>query len=92
VVGEAADAAEVQMLVRTTHPHMLLLEWSLPGANPTTLIPQLKQLARLTIIVVSSDPFVLSEAEKAGADGVISKADSPDKLLILLRSLIGKSE
>ena len=83
VVGEAANAEELFVQVQATRPDLLLLDWELPGLQPTNpLLPALRALCpRLSVIALSGRPEVYREALAAGADAFVSKGDPPERLL-----------
>ena len=82
VIGEAADAASAQKLVKDRLPDVLVLDLQMPGAEPTSDIPRLRELAPQTAIVVltmRSDPRKARDLLRAGAAGYVLKqaADQP---------------
>jgi DNA-binding NarL/FixJ family response regulator len=87
VAAEAANATELLLLLKTTHPDVVLLEWGLPGANTADLMHQLGTTSTLTIIAIGNDPAHAREALTAGVSAFIYKGDAPEKLLAILRNL-----
>ena len=83
VVGEAAKAEDLLAQVGATRPDLLLLDWELPGLQPTNpLLPALRALCpRLSVIALSGRPEMCRAALAAGADAFVSKGDPPERLL-----------
>jgi DNA-binding NarL/FixJ family response regulator len=82
VVGEAAEARELLEQIEAGRPELVLLDWELPGLKFMDLMPRLRQhCPDLKIIVLSSRPEANKSALSAGADGFVSKGDSPERLL-----------
>jgi DNA-binding NarL/FixJ family response regulator len=88
VVGEAADASELESQACALKPDLVLFEWELPGRPPGAVLSELRTVAPRPRIVVLSQR---SESEKvalaSGADAFVSKAKEPDALLTVLRSM-----
>lgn len=96
VVAEASDCHELLTLFRIIQPDILLLEWELPGMQPSALMQILRARGACVmsdnmmsaIIVLGGRPEMRSEALGAQADGFVYKGDPPDELIHLLRTLI----
>lgn len=76
VIGEAADAAGAQKLARDRRPDVLVLDLQMPGAEPATDVPRLREEVPDTAIVVltmQSDPRRARELLRAGAAGYVLK-------------------
>jgi DNA-binding NarL/FixJ family response regulator len=91
VVAETADATRLPALIQASHPDLLLLEWPPPGANTSHLLDQLRSVTSIPLIAVGSDPYMIGEALQAGAARFICKADSPEKLIHTIRSVVEES-
>lgn len=92
VIGEAADAASAQKLVRDRLPNVLVLDLQMPGADPGTDIPRLRELAPGTAIVVltmRSDPRKARDLLRAGAAGYVLKQAADRKLTEAIRIAAG---
>jgi DNA-binding NarL/FixJ family response regulator len=86
VMGEAAEAADVLSQVEEACPDLVLLDWDLPGSRPTDLLAALRSICPdLVVTVLSSRPGRRRLALSAGADAFVSKGDSPELLLAVLR-------
>ena len=84
VVGEADTRTEVMRQLQRLNPHLLILDWELPGL----LAGDIQEvIAGLTVIALSSNPKARKNALEAGVYAFASKVDPPDALLAALRSL-----
>jgi DNA-binding NarL/FixJ family response regulator len=82
VVAEATNAAELFDQTRCALPDLILLDWELPGLAISDALPQLRKAHPcVQIVVLSGQPDVRATALAAGADGFVSKAQPPDRLL-----------
>jgi DNA-binding NarL/FixJ family response regulator len=87
VVGEAGDGAEALRLARQTHPHVILLDISMPKLSGLEVIEILKRempAMRVIILTVHDDNEHLFEAIRKGADGYLLKNLEPSELLDML--------
>ena len=99
ILGGAVDTHGVLENVPQCHTDILLLDWELPVQSvlfpgngesvPELAVPELIKLLRssmeqLHIIVLTLKPEIESEALAAGADAVVSKTTSPEKMLASL--------
>ena len=88
VVGEAADSSELKSKAYALKPDVVLMEWELPGRPPDAVLSELRAVAPRPYVVVLSQRSELEKVALAsGADAFFSKANEPDGLLIVLRSL-----
>ncbi len=83
VLGEAVDATGLLDWVRVTCPDLVLLDWELPGRQPSAdLLAALRtQCPHLVVIALSGRPEARAAALAAGADAFVSKGDPPEALL-----------
>ncbi len=82
VIGEISRAAELVNRVQVLHPDLLLLDWELAGKDTPQLLAQLRHLDyRFFVIALSSQPEARDAALAAGADGFISKSETPEHVL-----------
>ena len=85
VVGEAATGAEAVELVRSTRPHVVLMDVRMPvmdGLEATRLITADERLAGVRVVVLTTyelDEYVF-EALRAGASGFLLKTIDPADL------------
>jgi DNA-binding NarL/FixJ family response regulator len=89
VIGEITRPSEVISGVRALHPDLLLLDWELAGKDTLRLLSELRSLDdRLLVIALSSQPEARDAALGAGADGFISKNETPERVLDTLFSVV----
>ena len=91
--GEAERVDEAIEKLREAHPHVVLVDIGLPGANGMELIRYIKDhWVGVKIIVVSTyDETVYgSVATDAGADCYINKHEAMDQIVKAIRSVINK--
>ena len=92
VIGEAADAAGAQKLVRDRRPDVLVLDLQMPGAEPASDVPALREEVPGTAIVVltmQSDPRRARELLRAGASGYVLKQAAERQLTQAIRTAAG---
>ncbi len=86
--GEAADFRELFELLRSEPPDLLLIDWDLPDKPAENFLRLLHaQCPLMQIIAMSGRQEMGQTAINAGADAFACKADSPEKLLNLIREL-----
>jgi len=92
VIGEAADAPGARKLVRDRRPDVLVLDLQMPGAEPASDVPALREEAPDTAIVVltmQSDPRRARELLRAGASGYVLKQAAERQLTEAIRTAAG---
>jgi len=92
VVGEASDGDTAIDLCRTVDADVLLLDVSMPGPGVLEVIKALKQARpQLRILVLSVHPerHYARRVLMAGADGYLTKNQSPDALASAIRQVHG---
>lgn len=92
IIGEAAEIRSLLVKAETEHPHLVLLDWELPGSyEPGAgrhVVRALRAIGpHIHIIVLSGRPEAGYPALAAGADYFVSKADPPEALLTALRKV-----
>jgi len=92
VVGEAAHAADAERLARSSDPHVVLLDWSMPGPGGARTIGAIREHApRARVIVVTmheGDAYVRSALD-AGASGYVVKHVDGTALVAAIRAVHG---
>lgn len=91
VLAEAADGREAVKLAKKHAPTLIIIEAVLPQLNGPDTIRRLDRLTPRSRILVLSDrtePELITEALKAGADGYLSKSTGPQEVLRALRNLV----
>jgi two-component system response regulator NreC len=92
VIGEAADAPVARKLVRDRKPDVLVLDLQMPGAEPASDVPKLREEAPETAIVVltmQADPRRAREMLRAGAAGYVLKQAAERQLTAAIRAAAG---
>ncbi len=88
VVGEAADAAEVQSVIMNVSADVLVLDISMPGASGLSIIKQVLAINKnLRVLVFSGhteELFVL-RALRQGAFGYVTKGSTYQELIGAIR-------
>lgn len=89
VIGEAADAPAAQKLVRDRRPDVLVLDLQMPGAEPASDIPALREevpATRIVVLTMQSDPRRARELLQAGASGYVLKQAAERQLNDAIRA------
>jgi two-component system, NarL family, response regulator NreC len=89
VIGEAGDAPTAQKLVRDRRPDVLVLDLQMPGADPASDVPALREAVPGTAIVVltmQSDPRRARDLLRAGASGYVLKQAAERQLTAAIRA------
>jgi two-component system response regulator NreC len=89
VIGEAADAAGAAKLAADRRPDVLVLDLQMPGAEPRSDIPSLRESVPDTAIVVltmQNDPRAARDLLRAGASGYVLKQAAERKLIEAIRT------
>jgi two-component system response regulator NreC len=92
VIGEASDAPGAQKLARDRRPDVLVLDLQMPGAEPASDVPKLREEVPGTAIVVltmQADPRRARELLRAGASGYVLKQAAERQLTAAIRSVAG---
>jgi DNA-binding NarL/FixJ family response regulator len=91
IVAEAVDGLEAIRCIRKHHPHLLLLDLSMPRLGGLSVVKdvrgQFPDLKILVLTVYESDQYVL-DAFDAGINGYCIKDSSRDELLIAIDSVM----
>lgn len=91
VVGEAGSVAGLTEAIRSTQPHVVLMDISLghdqpDGLEGTRMIRAACPEAAVLVLTMHEDEEMLSRAAKAGASGYLLKASRPDELVTAIRA------
>lgn len=90
IVGEAVDATEALALVESAAPEVLLLDLSMPGPSPLSLLKQIRQSAPETnVIIVTAydDAVYVRGLIDAGVAGYVLKDETSDALVSAVRAV-----
>ncbi|HZC51476.1 MAG TPA: response regulator transcription factor [Mycobacterium sp.] len=91
VVGEAGDGQQAIDLARQCQPDLVVLDLSMPNMDGLEALPEIKQAAPGTRVVVLSghaDPVIREAAREQGADGYLDKSASGDRLVKQLLAIL----
>jgi DNA-binding NarL/FixJ family response regulator len=89
VVGEAADATGLLLAITEKAADGVLLDWELPGLPAAQLVRLLKvERPSLKIIAMSSRPEVEQLALEADIQTFLSKSESPERVLSIIRTFL----
>ncbi|MBB5954279.1 DNA-binding NarL/FixJ family response regulator [Saccharothrix tamanrassetensis] len=87
VVGEAADGAEAEAVVRAKSPDVVLMDLRMPGVDGVTAIERLRDFpARVLVLTTYDTDSDVLPAIKAGATGYLLKDTPRDELFRAVRS------
>lgn len=89
VVGEASDVEGARLGLAEHSPDVLLLDINLGGESALKRIPELRQAAPGTAIVVltmQKEPFYAREALESGATGYVLKESAAGELVRAIRA------
>jgi len=92
VVAEASDGDDAILKARSSKPHIVLLDISLPGKNGIEVLKQLQaEMPGVHVLMLSTFP----EKQYAvrcfanGARGYLTKKSASDELLVAIRKIVG---
>ncbi len=89
VVGEARSIESLLAQVCRRAPHIILLDWELPGLHPQRLIRALRECCPTTkLVAFSVQPEHEKAAKEYGLDGFISKQLPGDSFIAALIQIL----
>jgi DNA-binding NarL/FixJ family response regulator len=92
VVGEAADGDEAVEMCRRLHPAVVIMDVIMPRMDGITAASAIKAVAPSTgVILMTLYGGVEFDAKRAGADVVLTKADSVEEVVDAVLRLAGRS-
>jgi DNA-binding NarL/FixJ family response regulator len=92
VIGEAAEAQGLLVLIQAERPELLLVDCGLPGLQPTHLRVALRHLGKaIKCVVICEHADAYRQALAAGADAFVSKQEPAEVLLNAVRAAGGLS-
>jgi len=92
VVAEAGTVPDALRMARAHRPAVLVLDLNMPGGSSLETIPEIREHAPATAIVVltmQDDPAFARRALQAGALGFVLKEAADDELLQAIRAAAG---
>jgi DNA-binding NarL/FixJ family response regulator len=90
VVGEAGDGLELLRLLKDIHPHLVIMDISMPnlrGLEATREIKSLHPGIKVLILSMHKDREYLYHALTAGAEGYLLKEDADGELISAIQTL-----
>ena len=90
VVGEAGDGLELLRLLKDVHPHLVIMDISMPnlrGLEATREIKILNPEIKVLILSMHKDREYLYHALTAGAEGYLLKEDADEELISAIETL-----
>lgn len=90
VVGEAATGEAALEQVAVNHPHVVVLDLSMPGMGGLEAAAALRAdhpALRILVLSVHDHPAYVMESVRAGADGYLRKDAEPAELRLAIRAV-----
>ena len=90
VVGEAGDGLELLRLLQDIHPHLVILDISMPnlrGLEATREIKSLHPEVKVLILSMHKEREYLYQALTTGAEGYLLKEDADGELISAIETL-----
>lgn len=90
----AEDAPQCLALARKHRPHLILLDWMMPGVDGMEALRLLKSAAltaQIPVVMVTAHggPMEITLATHNGAEGYVTKPFEPADLLSLVQRFVG---
>lgn len=93
LIEESGDATALAAQINRFRPHLVLLDWELPGRPTVALLLSSDGIDyQPGIVVLSTRPESEEAALAAGADAFVCKGDPPERLLDSFRALTSRRE
>ncbi len=90
ILGEAKDGLELLNLLKTTKPHLVILDISMPHLRGVEAAREIKTLhpgTKILMLTMHKESEYLYFAIKAGVDGFLVKEDADSELLLALEAI-----
>lgn len=91
VVGEADNGREAIHAVARLHPHLVLMDLTMPSMNGMEAITEIKRRdpeVRVLVATLHKTEDYVHESLKAGADGYILKDATPEEFHVAVHSIL----
>ncbi len=92
IIDEAKDGQETIELTRLQRPDLVLMDVGMPTVNGLEATRTIKEELPTTKVLIMSayeDPFFVSDAVRAGADGYVLKLSPIQEQLDAIRGVLG---
>jgi two-component system chemotaxis response regulator CheY len=90
VVGELEDGLRVSEVVAELRPHLVCLDFNMPGCDGLSVLRALQaEHPNVAVVMLTGDttPTLRADAAEAGAAGFLAKPFSPEQILAELRNV-----
>ncbi len=90
VVGESGDGLDILPMIKKTHPHLIILDISLPGLRGIEVIRKVRKTnktVKILVLTMHKNEHYVYECLAAGAQGYILKEDADTELLASLEAI-----
>jgi len=90
VVGEASDGLELLQLLKDIHPHLVIMDISMPNLRGLEATRELKSSdpeVKVLILTMHKEREYLYHALTAGAEGYLLKEDADGELILAIETL-----
>jgi len=91
ICDEASDGLTAVEKFRDLHPHVVILDFQMPGLNGLEVTRHLAKAfpqVRVVILSMYSDEGYVSQALRAGASGYLLKRSARDELELAIRAVV----
>jgi DNA-binding NarL/FixJ family response regulator len=86
VIGEAENGLVGLALIKGLKPDVVVLDLQMPVLNGVAVLRAIReQQLRTKVVVMTTDPFIETDLRVLGADAVVMKGESADKLIPVLK-------
>jgi DNA-binding NarL/FixJ family response regulator len=88
-IWEATTGREAERLAEQVHPHLILMDIRMPELDGLSATRSIKaSQPDVKVLVLSLHGCCAEDAIAAGADAFVSKGESPERLLVMVSTLV----
>jgi DNA-binding NarL/FixJ family response regulator len=91
IVAEAANGTEAIELAQSLHPHVAILDLSMPGPSGFKVAEKLIELVpgiRILVLTMHSAAPILHHLKKIGVNAYLAKNEAPRKLVVAVERIL----